>query len=302
MGSFLITIMADIHPAEFKLSELTITPIEVSIGEDVTISVIVINSGDLIGSYKAILKINDVVKETREITLAGSDNVTVSFSVTPDAAGKYVVNVNSLLRTFEIKTPEVPPVPLPAPAVVPVPASFVISDLSVTPSEVKPAQEVTISAVVTNTGGSEGSYTVVLKINGAEEAKKEVTVGAGKSETVAFTIARDTEGSYSVNIDGKGGQFTVIAPPPTAIPVEVLPVHPPTSWWLIGGIIAGGVVIVGLLVYFLVWRKAHLQQNGKRMTAVLNRIKSFGKRAKPKVKAEEAKPTAKSAEEEAPKR
>ena len=123
----------------------------------------------------------------------------------------------------------------------PASASFTISDLSVTRSEVKPAEQVTISTVVTNIGGSEGSYTVVLKINGAEEAKKEVTLGAGKSETVTFTIAKDAEGSYTVNIDGKVGQFTVIVPPP--------------NWWLIGGIIAGCVVVVGLLVYFFVWRK-----------------------------------------------
>ena len=128
--------------------------------------------------------------------------------------------------------------------------------MSITPSAVELAEQVKISALVTNTGSNERSYMVVLKINGAEEVRKEVTLGAGKSETVTFTIVKDIEGSYTVNIDGKVGQFTVIVPlPPTPIPTEALPVQPPTNWWLIGGIIAGGVVIVGLLVYFLVWRK-----------------------------------------------
>jgi len=149
-----------------------------------------------------------------------------------------------------------PPSPPPAPARVPAPASFTVSDLSVTPNEVKPAEQVAISAVVTNTGGREGSYTVVLKINGVEEARKEVTLRAGKSETVTFTTTKDTEGSYTVDIDGTVGQFTVIVPPPTPTPTEALPVQPPTNWWLIGGIIAGCVVVVaGLLVYFFVWRK-----------------------------------------------
>jgi hypothetical protein len=139
--------------------------------------------------------------------------------------------------------------------VAPAPASFTISDLSVTPGKVKPAEQVTISVLVTNTGGSEGSYTAVLEINGAEAARKEVTLGVGKSETVTFSIAKDAEGSHSVNIDDQVGQFTVvIPPPPTPTPTEAPPVQLPTNWWLIGGIIAG-CVVVGLLAYFFAWRK-----------------------------------------------
>jgi hypothetical protein len=199
---------------------------------------------------------DNVVVETIVVTLDSGDSETISFSVTPDTVGERTVNVSGLLGTFKVKAPEAPPTPTPVSAVAPAPASFAISDLSVTPSEVKLAEQVKISAVVTNTGGSEGSYIVVLKINGAEEARKEVTLGAGKSETVTFTVVKDLEGSYTVNIDGKVGQFTVIVPPPPApTPTEVLPVQPPTNWWLIGGIIAGCIVVAGLLVYFFVWRK-----------------------------------------------
>jgi hypothetical protein len=129
--------------------------------------------------------------------------------------------------------------------------------LSVTPSKVKPAEQVTISVLITNTGSSEGSYTVVLEINGAEEAENEMTLGAGKSETVTFTIMKETEGSYTVNIDDKTGQFDVIPlAPPTPEPTEAPPVAPPTNWGLIGGIIAGCLIVVGgLLVYFFVWRR-----------------------------------------------
>jgi len=250
------TIMVNTRPAEFQLSELTMTPDEVYIDRDVTISVMVTNIGDLTGNYGAILQINYVVKETREITLAGSDNVTVSFSMTPDAIGEYAVNIGGLLGTFNVKTPEIPPAPTHVPTVAPSPASFTISDLSVTPSEVKPSEEVTISAVVTNAGGCDGNCVVCLKIDGIEEAKKEVTVGAGKSETVTFIIAKDTKGSYTASIDDKTGQFTVIVPQPSLPkPTGALPVQPPNDWWRIVSIIAAGVVIIGLLVYFFVWRK-----------------------------------------------
>jgi hypothetical protein len=172
--------------------------------------------------------------------------------VTPDTVGERTVNVSGLLGTFKVKAPEAPSTPTPAPAVAPAPAKFAISDLSVTPGEVNLAELVKISAVVTNIGGSEGSYMVVLKLNGTEETRKEVTLGAGKSETVTFTVLNGIEGSYTINIDGKVGQSAVTVPLlPT--PTEALPVQPATNWWLISGIIAGCVFVVGLL--FIVWRK-----------------------------------------------
>ncbi len=104
------------------------------------------------------------------------------------------------------------------PELTPTTAEFTISSPSVTPSEVNPGQQVTISAVVTNTGGSEGSYTVILKINDVEETRKQITIEAGKSETIDFSGVRDNEGSYKVSIDDKVGQFSVSVPTPTYTP------------------------------------------------------------------------------------
>ena len=94
------------------------------------------------------------------------------------------------------------------------PAAFIISDLSVTPDKVRPSEEVTVTAVVTNIGDSEGSYPVVLRIDGAEEASKEVTLGAGQNEMVTFTIAKEVLGTYTVDIAGNTEQFTVALLPP----------------------------------------------------------------------------------------
>jgi hypothetical protein len=134
----------------------------------------------------------------------------------------------------------------------------------VTPSEVRPKEEVTISTVVTNTGGSDGSYTVVLKINGVAERTKEFTIGAGTSETVSFTIAKDSEGVFGVNINGKTGQFAVIVPvaPTTPAPIAALPVQPSTNSRLVSGIIIGSIIVIGLLVYlFALRRRGAAKQN-----------------------------------------
>ncbi len=55
---------------------------------------------------------------------------------------------------------------------------------------------------VANTGGTEGSYDVVLKINEVKEVEKSVTVAAGSSEIVTFLVTRADVGSYSVAVDG----------------------------------------------------------------------------------------------------
>ena len=158
----------------------------------------------------------------------------------------------SHFTTFAIIAPAAPAPPPPAPA------AFTVSTLTIRPAEVQPKEVVTILAKVANTGGMEGSYTVVLLINGVKEAEKSITVAAGESQLVSFTVAKEKAGSYSITVDGLSGSFMVVAPPPVpppppppTVPPEV---KPPINWPLIGGIIAA-VVVVGLLIFFLVVRR-----------------------------------------------
>jgi hypothetical protein len=140
----------------------------------------------------------------------------------------------------------------------PVPAAFTASKLSISPDEVYVGETVTISALITNTGDGAGGYTATLKINSVVEATKDITLNAGASQEVTFTTVKDVAGSYSVEVDGLTGSFTVKekpTPPPTTPPVTPPPVKAPIKWPLIGGIIAG-VLVVGLLIFFLARRRA----------------------------------------------
>jgi len=134
-------------------------------------------------------------------------------------------------------------------------AAFSITNLTVQPAEVQPNEVVTITASVANTGGTEGSYTVILEINGLREAVQSVTVTAGSSEIITFSVTRKEAGTYNIVVEDLNASFTVAASPsqpPTAAP-PTPPAKTPTSWLLIGGIIAG-VIVVGLLVFVLVRR------------------------------------------------
>ncbi|MFC1939683.1 CARDB domain-containing protein, partial [Chloroflexota bacterium] len=84
----------------------------------------------------------------------------------------------------------------------PTPASFSVSDISIQPVEAKLGEAVTITASVANVGDAEGSYTIVLNINGAKEAEKSVTIAGGNTETVIFTVTKDEAKTYSITADG----------------------------------------------------------------------------------------------------
>ena len=89
------------------------------------------------------------------------------------------------------------------------PASFTISNLSIYPPEVLPGETVTIMALITNTGDLSGSHEVALKIDDVTEETNEVTLDGGDSQTVTFTVTRDTVGTYTVNVNNLTGSFKV---------------------------------------------------------------------------------------------
>ena len=224
-------------PASFQTSNLTVMPDEVEIDEDVTISVLVENTGDLSGSYILELMINSEVVDTKEISLAGHGNVTVSFTICAESEGTYAISINGLTGKFTVTAPPV--------IVPPKPADIFTSNLSVTPSRVEPGDTVTISVRVANRGGQEGTYLVELKIDGVVVETEMVKLAAGASETVTFTTSEDMGGIYTVDIDDLSASFTVVKP-------EIEEDDVGTNWALIGGII-GGLVVIGIVVGILLW-------------------------------------------------
>jgi len=210
-------------PATFTVSALSISPAEVKVGETITVSVLVTNTGDSAGTYGATLKLENVVVAIESVTLAGGASEEVTFITSKDVAGTYSVSVDGQSGTVVVKAP----------------VAFTISSLSISPAEVKVGESVTISALVTNTGDNTSTYEVILKINNVVVTTKSVTLAGGASEGVTFTTSKIVAGTYTVDLNGLPGTFVVKAG---------------LNWWLIGGIIAA-IVAVLLLLYFYVWRK-----------------------------------------------
>jgi len=105
-------------PATFSLSALSISPGEVGIGESITVSVLVTNTGDCTGTYKVTLKLDNATVTTKEVTIAGGASEKVTFTTSTDVAGTYTVTVNGQSGTVVVKAP---PAPTPPPAAPPAP-------------------------------------------------------------------------------------------------------------------------------------------------------------------------------------
>ena len=97
---------------------------------------------------------------------------------------------------------------------------FVVSDLSIEPTQVQPNEAVTITVSVDNRHHTWGMYSLLLKINGVREAEAQANVDAGGSRDASFVVTRETPGKYAVFVNGLSGSFSVVAPPPPAPPAK----------------------------------------------------------------------------------
>jgi hypothetical protein len=92
-------------------------------------------------------------------------------------------------------------------------AEFQLGNLSVSPAQVMKDDALAFSVDVTNTGKAEGNFEAKLKIDSTLKEAKTVSVAAGSTETVSFTLTADNAGTHSVKINDLAGTFDVFMPP-----------------------------------------------------------------------------------------
>ncbi len=98
------------------------------------------------------------------------------------------------------------------------PASFDMSDLSISPQEAASGEKLVVSTVVTNTGDLTGIYQLELKINGEVYCVRSARLDGGDSVTEPFLVYWDTSGTHTVEIAGLTGTFTIESEETVPIP------------------------------------------------------------------------------------
>ena len=96
----------------------------------------------------------------------------------------------------------------------PKPATFILTDLTISPTEAYVGEPVQISVNVTNIGEVDGNLTVNLQINNAMKDASNVTLVGNSSDIVSFTDIENAVGTYNVTIGNLNGNFTLKEAPP----------------------------------------------------------------------------------------
>ena len=200
------------RPAEFVVSDLTITPEEAELWGDIedwtfTITVNVTNVGEQEGTHTLYLKVDGMEADWRTVNLRGGETTMIVYDVTrgagPAYVGEYVhlytVEVDGLKGNFTVKGPK--------------PAEFTVTGLVISLEEIEEGEGVAIHVNVMNIGEEEGSYTLEIEIDGVVTETVKVTLDGGESTTVTF-MGGGAIGDHTVEIGELSGSFTV-NPKPT---------------------------------------------------------------------------------------
>ena len=116
--------------------------------------------------------------------------------------------------------PSPPPAPAPAPTPAPEPAlpEFAVISLDVIPPEVTAGETTEITAIVKNVGGSEGTYAVILTVDGVTaEAKETALITPGSSTVVTFSLTKDTPSTYEIGVGELSSTLVVKEKPVPAV-------------------------------------------------------------------------------------
>jgi len=172
------------------------------------------------------------------------EDVTVSVDVTGMEAGDHSATI-TITGSDEVRVP----VSLHIESAAPVgPANLSASSLSISPQQVQPGEEVTIAVNVANIGGETGSYDAVLYINSVVEDSQTVSVAAGASKNVIFTVSKSQAGVYDVSLAGQSGQFEVLG----------------GGWVDGGGLGTGGIIAIVVVVIILIVALAFIIRGRRR--------------------------------------
>jgi hypothetical protein len=114
----------------------------------------------------------------------------------------------------------------------PKPATFVITDLTISPTEAYVGEPVQISVNVTNIGEVDGNLTVNLQINNTIKDASNATLIGNSSDIVSFTDIENAVGTYNVSIGSLNGNFTLKEAPPltSKIALTNMKVDPYEVW------------------------------------------------------------------------
>lgn len=130
------------------------------------------------------------------------------------------------------------------PSSTPSATSFTVGGIIITPGLPVAGQDISVTAVVSNTSNAPSICAVILAVDGVETASQSISLEGHSSQQVSFTMPPLAAGDHAVSVNNISRNFTVRA-------AESLP--KPLNWWLVAayvsaGILAGVGIAIGLAI------------------------------------------------------
>ena len=131
------------------------------------------------------------------MTIPGNSQENITFALTLTGPGTHTIGLENLTKTVEVKNVPSPPV-------------FNISGLQVSPNKVADGQDVSISAMVTNSGETSGTYEVTLKIKDIPIETIQITLDGYSTQSISFNYRPNTAGNYDIDVNGLKGTHSCL--------------------------------------------------------------------------------------------
>lgn len=214
IGLFLVALTLPLQACQpvlannFGVPSLNVTPNKVIENDKFTVTATINNdSKDEVTCIVPVM-VNGIADDRTTVTLAPEESQEIQFTLHRSQAGTYEIKIGDKSSTVTVEKL--------------VPASFRLSDLYINMEVANPGEEVVITAHVENTGGSQGTYTTDLKINGVKEQSDVVVMLPGSTYIPVFKVTKTEPGTYTVDIGDLSGKYTVQPP------VDIIQVTEPT--------------------------------------------------------------------------
>jgi hypothetical protein len=182
----------------FEVLELNVTPAKVIVNEKFTVIADINNASKSEANYTVPVMVNGIADDRKSILLPPGQSQQVQFTLARSNPGTYEIRVGDKSTSIEVEKS--------------LPAVLKLSDLKLNMEQANPGEEVIVTAIVSNTGGSPGNYIAELKVNGTAEQADKVTLPPGVNYNLVFKIVKNDPGTYTVVIDDQTAQFIVPEP------------------------------------------------------------------------------------------
>jgi hypothetical protein len=190
-----------VQKPEVDVTSLTITPSEPMLGQEVTITVTVVNTGSTATTCKVTLWIDENAVGENEVSLAAGATKEVTFTYKFQVAGYHTVKAGRLSKSVNVKQPQ---------------AKFVVENLVLNPTKYLLEKPVNIQVSVGNIGDNRGTLEVSLVIDGREIERKSVTLDPGATQALNFTYTFNImKSSYKIEVGGLSAEIYPLAPQPS---------------------------------------------------------------------------------------